>query len=275
MHVLHAIWGNNSKNEHKLYIWAESSVPFSADPKARKSKLHPFAASKDDLKELIGSFSTNFICESAEIEKRTFTLPSSKKRPVPSPWLILDEEYSNATELASWDITTLTLDPYLAFDFLLRLPRKSHGSIVFGDSLRFLAEMAKFSLELITKQKFAPSIKEVKQKGSVDFKAVWKAIIEEADIQRVNLLSDAMPPYCRSLQNEKRTSLEIVTSFVNEVTDAFIKKSLSHTLLISRRSKSLARQWITALSTDEPIFLKASDKALYRAKKKGRNCVSK
>lgn len=262
MHVLHAIWGNNSKNENKLYIWAESSAPFSADPKARKSKLHPFAASKNDLKELIGSFSTNFICESAEIEKRTFTLPSSKKRPVPSPWLILDEEHINATELASWDITTLTLYPYLAFDFLLRLPRKSHGRIVFGDSLRFLAEMAKFSLELLTQQKFAPSIKEVKQKGSVDFKAVWKTIIEEDDIQRINLLSDAMPPYCRSLQNEKRTSLEIVTSFVNEVTDTFIKKSLSHASLISRRSKSLARQWITALSTDKPVFLKASNKEL-------------
>ena len=43
------------KNENKLYIWAESSALFSTDPKARKSKLHPFAASKDDLIEVVES----------------------------------------------------------------------------------------------------------------------------------------------------------------------------------------------------------------------------
>ncbi len=261
MQVLHAIWGRNSKKENKLYIWAESPSSYSTEKGAgkRKSKLHPFTVSKDELKELIRGFSRDSIGDGTGFEKKTFLLPTSKKTPVPSPWLVLDEEHINATEIASWDIVTLTLDPFLAFDFLLRLPRKAHGSIVFADSLYFWAEAVKFSLELITKQKFVPSIK---KDGSTKFKAVWEPVIEEDDIQRMDLLSDVMPPSCKSLQNEQRTSLEVITSFVNEMVDVFIRKSLSHTSFAPRRrSKVIARQWLTALSTDGST-LKASDKEL-------------
>lgn len=261
MQVLHVVWGRNSNKENKLCIWAECSFSYSNKDGVdkRKSKLHPFTVSKDELKELIRGFSKDSIGDSTGFEKKTFLLPTSKEAPAPSPWLVLDEENIKATEIASWDIVTLTLDPFLAFNFLLQLPQKAHGSIVIADSLYFWAEVAKFSLELITKQKFTPSIK---KDGSTKFKAVWKPVFEGDDIQRMDLLSDIMPPSCKSLQNEQRTSLELITSFVNEMVDIFIRKSLSHTSFAPRRrSKVIASQWLAALSTDEST-LKASDKEL-------------
>jgi len=115
MQVLHAVW-----DKGKLYLWAESStLPLSApahhgrQPKLKKSKsrAHPFALAGDELREVIESISGHLICEYAGFETKTFLLPSAQKGPLPSPWLIREDEkdYSadKATGLAGWDIGIL------------------------------------------------------------------------------------------------------------------------------------------------------------------------
>ena len=263
MQVLHAVW-----DKDKLYLWTESSTlpavaPLSRGrkPKKPKIKAHPFSLAGAELREVIESIPDKTILK---FETKTILLPSAQNGPLPSPWLIREEDYNveKAAGLAGWNIETLTFDdPYLAFDFLLGLPEQPPHGFAFGSSLRFWIEVAKFSLELIAREQFIPSIKAGKQ----DFRAAWVAVITEEDSERVRTLSEAMPPSCRAFQDKEESQMlsptDLVLSFVNRTVDAFIRKSLASTSLIpprrGRRPKvvPLSEQWLYALSTDNPVLV--------------------
>lgn len=275
MLVLHAVW-----DKDRLYLWAESStLPVAAPrsrgrkPKKHKIKAHPLSLAGDELREVIESISDQTYLKSVKhldqtiikFETKTFLLPSTENGPLPSPWLIREGDYSveKATGLAGWNIETLTFDdPYLTFDFLLGLPEQPPHGFAFGSSLRFWIEVAKFSLELIAREQFIPSIKAGKQ----DFRvAAWEVVITEEDSERVRTLSEAMPPSCRAFSDKDKSpmssSTDMVLSFVNRTVDAFIRKSLASTsLLPPRRGRRpevlpLPEQWLQALSTDNPVLV--------------------
>ena len=258
MFVLHAIWDCD-----RLCLWAESSdLPLKAParrgrrPKNPKPITHPFALSGEALKEVIKD---TFGKTQSEIEKKTLLLPSTKKGPLPSPWLILYEDHSaeNSTGLAAWDIEALTFDPYSTFDLLIDMPIHSPHGLSFGDSLRFWNETAKFSLEFITKQEFIPVIKANN--------ALWTAVINEEDQKRVKTLSNMMPPSCRAFfihkddesHPQSQSPYDLVKSFIDQTVDAFVKKSLTFTSLLpphrGRQPKvtPLLQQFIKALSSEK------------------------
>jgi len=263
MQVLHAVWDGNKGG---LFLWAESSTMPTAVPKSRgrkpkkpKIKTHPFALPATELRELIGDISDKTCLKSAKFEKRTFLLPSTQKGPLPSPWLIREDEddygTDKATGLAGWNIEALLFEPYSAFNFLVGLPEQPSRGFAFGSSLRFWIGAAKFSLELIARQQFTPSIKV----GEHDFRAAWEAVITEEDSERVQALVEAMPPSCRAFSDKDKSQLlspaGLVLSFVNQTVDAFIRESLASTSLLpprrGRRPKvvPLLEQWLSALST--------------------------
>ena len=257
MQVLHAAWDGD-----RFYLWAESStMPMTAprtrgrEPKKPKPRTHPFSLAGNELKAVFVDFYDEKLPDQTALETKTFLLPSTQKGPLPSPWLIREEDYSadKATGLASWDIETLIFEPQLAFVFLLGLPEQPTHGVAFGSSLRFWLEVAKFSLELITRQQFAPAIREAE--GA--FQAAWAVVITGEDEERVHMLSEAMPAICRALSTKDEIApIEQVSSFVNQMADAFIRNSLdSSTLLPSRRGRRpkvvpLPEQWLKALSTD-------------------------
>ena len=123
MQALHAVW-----NEERIILWAESSTLPLSPPKTRgrkpkkpKPRAHPFALSGYELREVIRNLSEQTALKS---ETKALLLPSTQKGPLPSPWLIREEDYSTekATELLGWNIETLSFEtPNLAFEFLLGL----------------------------------------------------------------------------------------------------------------------------------------------------------
>ncbi len=261
MQVLHAVW-----DKEGLFLWAESSVLPTAVPRSRgrkpkkpKIKTHPFALPATELRELIGRISDKTCFKFARVEKRTFLLPSTRKGPLPSPWLIREDEddydTDKATGLTEWNIETLFFEPYSAFDFLLGPPEQPPRGFAFGSSLRFWIEAAMFSLELIARQQFMPAIKV----GEHDFRAAWEAVITEEDSERLHALAGAMPPSCQAFSDKDKSQLlspaDMVLSFVNQTVDAFIRESLASTSLLpprrGRRPKvvPLLEQWLYALST--------------------------
>ena len=267
MEVLHAIWGCNTENKNRLHMWAESSRSFSIkkNETVKKQKLHPFAASKNELEELIDDFSLHIDANSIRFEKIKIRLPAHNKKPVPSPWLLLDEDPINATSIDTWNVTTSTLNPFQSFNALLKMPQKINGNIVVGDSFYFWAEVAKFVLDLIIKQKFIPSI--IKDESG-NYVALWQPVFEDDDKQRIRLFSTVIPPSCCSLHNENRSPYEIITSFINEVIDAFIRKTLSSLSLARyKQSKDVARDWMVSLSTGNPM-LKTSGTTMVSFSKK-------
>ncbi|MEA1870461.1 MAG: SNF2 helicase-associated domain-containing protein, partial [Euryarchaeota archaeon] len=261
MQVLHAIW-----NGDELCLWAEASaLPLTAPPrrgrppKNPKPRTHPFSLPADMLSEIVES---NFGHTPSGIGTVPLLLPSTQRGPLPSPWLVREEEYDhgNATALAGWNVETLIFDPGGAFDLLLDLPARPHRGTAFGSSLRFWTEAALFSLALITEEQFIPTIRE-----NV---AVWTAVIAGDDVERMHTLADAMPAYCRALIIWKDGSpcaqdtppRLMIRSFIDRTVDVFVRRSLESISLIpprrGRRPKitPMPERFLSALSTWDPAI---------------------
>jgi len=274
MQVLHAIWDTG-----RLHLWAESSaLPLTVPPrrgrppKKAKPKAHPFSLPGNVLRDVIVD---TFGGTPSAIATGTFLLPSTRKGPLPSPWLILEDDCvsEKATTLSAWNIEMLVFDAHHAFDLLLGLPAHPPHGIAFGGTLGFLIEAAIFSLELIAREQFVPAIK-----GNA---AVWKAVISGDDLERVHTLAEAMPPACRAFAPQDDDGLEaaaqsqspsstsppshssslppsprdLIMSFIDLTVDAFVRRSLESTsLLPPRRGRRpavtpLPQQFLTALSS--------------------------
>ena len=278
MIVMHAMWDDSKRAG--LSVWAESSsLPIHVprhrgrQPKRPKPRQHPFALTHDTLMEAAGKLSGSWVSETAGSDVRTVLLPSASGGPLPSPELILEEERGDekSTGLMPWKVVTLTLDPRLALRFLLSLPKEPPHGAAYGSSLRFWAEAAKFSLEMMARQCFAPTVQETHENGTASFRASWELALAEEDDERMHRLSQMMPPICRAFtapdERDSALPLEIVSHFLNRTVDAFVRGSLSSTELLSpRRGRRpryvpLPEQWLRALSSDDPT-LTASAKEL-------------
>jgi SNF2 family DNA or RNA helicase len=264
--VLHALWDNVGVG--RLRVWAESSALPLTFPEASgkpKTQIHPFTLAQEPLLEAISNLAGNLLVKNGGTEVLALRLPSTTNGPLPSPELVLQEAVSQRSkvEFRWWDVVTLMFEPSSALDFLLALPSEHAYSVIFGDSLRFWAEAAKFVLELITRQCFAPALHETQRGGMITCRAAWEAVLSPEDMRRVQHLVQAMPPVCWAFvpPGEKNVSLlqEFVLHFLNHVIDAFVRESLASTSLLPTAGlraravgKSLPEQWLRALSNDDP-----------------------
>lgn len=255
MIVLHSLWDNH--NQLQL-CWAESSIVPKRRGRSAKLRPHPFAMTGRPLMEAVARVSKVPVGRSTMPLELPILLPSTSRGPLPSPELLRETPTPNADEitLKPWHIIPLALGPDVALDFLISLPEKPPHGVAFGSSLRFWTEVAKFSLELVSRQCFVPTIKEDKHYHTTNCRAVWEVVIGEEDARRVQLLAKSMPPICRALAPPEGKSSpspsELVFSFLNQTIDAFIRKSLSSTPLLpprrGRQPVSLPEQWLRALS---------------------------
>jgi len=278
MLVLHAIWDAN-----RLYLWAESSAlpaslptPRGRPPKRPKPKPHPFSVPGMMLQEEV---ETIFGQTPTGIETKAFLLPGAKRGPLPSPWLIREDSTSEERlGLSPWNVDALAFDPLFALDLLLDLPVSPPHGIVFGNSLRFWIEAARFALELIAREQFAPTLR--------DGRAHWMPVTDEEDRRRVHMLSKAMPPSSRAFEpdsgrrskggsrggdgpspssssSSSSSPRSLVTSFIDRTLDAFVRHALREVRLDpstrGRRPKTtpLSCQFLQAL-TGEDSALEAS-----------------
>ena len=258
MHTLHAIWDTDN-----VHIWAESSsLPLNLPPRRGrkpdkpKPQKHPFTLPADDLENLIKDV---FGKISYTNDMVTLLLSSTRKGPFPSPQLILDDyNPEEIRDLLPWNIETLALDPYQAFNLLLDLPISLPTGIASGSSLGFWQEVASFTLELITKESFVPRIKEDK--------AVWMGVITDRDSERLILLNCAMPPISRALissEGGEPYPRTLLMSFIDKTLDAFIRESLSSISLLpprhGRRPKitPLMHRFAPASGLNRPRMIKS------------------
>lgn len=259
MIVLHGLW-----EKGELHLWAESSDPAPVanrgrSRRAKELRHHPFALGDDALLQSLGNLSERAITEGAVSALKTVLLPSTRTAPLPSPELVMGNGTCGRDEivLSPWDIRTLALGAASALDFLIALPSTAPRGIAFGSSLRFWAEVAKLTLELLARQCFLPALKKDERGKRRSFQAIWVALISEGDAQRIQVLANSMPPVCRALPHADRPPLpsDLVSSFVNEAIDAFVRASLASSPLLPRRSvqaMSLPEQWLRALYSDDP-----------------------
>jgi len=274
MHALHALWKSDASGA--LHLWGETSEkPAPAKkPRGRQAKIpkplpHPFAVNDRKLKELIAEISGSLIAESVSFDKLALRLPSTNDLPAPSPQLIRDQDEPPSTleALKTWHVPSAVFEPDMALDFLLALPNQSTPAIAFGASLRYWAEVAKFAIELITRQGFFPLVMEEKN-AAKSYRAAWSVYLSEADFTRAETLAKAMPPICRAASSEESPApLKVVLHFLNQTTDNFVRQQLSANQIFTKSSARrrenlpLPEAWLQALSSRDPV-LTASQAAM-------------
>ncbi len=262
----------------KLHIWVETSSLAKVAPRSTgttktkkdpNKQLHPFALSNPLL--LVATMEDLGLPTPKSTENGTLILrlPSTAQRPQPSPELILesDDRDTRPTEFMWWKVATLPLSSKQALDFLLALPNDPPRGVTFGSDLRFWTEAANFAFELITRQCYAPALREVPHDSATHYQAEWEAVCTGEDDERLYLLSTLMPPLCWAYlaPDERHHSLpqDMLTHFLNQTIDARIRESLSAVkLLPSGRNRRTAtrpveEQWLQALATTDST-IKAS-----------------
>lgn len=258
MIILHAIWASDAT----LKIWGEDSALPARSPKRKplrsKAKTpppHPFASDIEWLRE--GVSQINPAMDNTSESGLTLLLPSVGDAPVSSPYMFRDEEIATGDKirLASWSVPALALAPLEALDFLLSLTTGNPPGILIGESLRFFAEAAKLSLELVARGRAIPEM----VKRDRQFIAVWRAVADnEDDAQRVRSLARAMPASCRaeSIDGDMKGRIpsDILNDLIERIVDAEIRRSLGDNPLVAeprRRAKKrdAGHAWLAALTS--------------------------
>jgi len=251
MQVLHSLWDTET-----FYIWAESSaLPLSSAGKSdnRKKKhpsSHPFALPGLELKDLLQDI-IPWSGEGCRVEEPALLLPASKSGPLPSPWLLCEDYLSEKPSLlGAYSVPALGLAPGSAFDLLLDMPTHPPSGTAYADSLLFWSQLALLSLELVSREQFVPAIRKSR--------ALWKAVIDEPDQERLNIFIRSLPPSCLGLQpGPMATPSRLVHSFVNIAVNALVHSSLDEvSLLPARRGRKpknvpLPDQFLSALTGQE------------------------
>ena len=266
MIVLHGIWGRAEDSKWYFYLWGETSVDNDKAViiKQRFSFRHPFNASNEELHKVAkvtSSFST------IELVLPTF---KKQKKPQPSTPLLGQVEYGNQLRLNKWVVDCLVIDSADAMIYLKNIDEHlDNHDISYGDDLVFWSEVAKFSLDLLIRQRFIPSIQFSEHLLHDDnrrrkYWATWVPIINDIkDSHRLKLLEESMPPVCRALNSRilpRQLLLNVLQSSIDGSIRRFLQEERQKILndivaeKVSDDYHGIDIEWLEALlSTDMEI----------------------
>ena len=172
--------------------------------------------------------------------------------------------------LQPWRVEGFCLNPSEAVKFLAAVPlNATNGEDAFlGGDLRFWSQVARWSLDLISRCKFLPTIG---QQSDGAFAAKWQVLLDSAvDGTRLEKFSANMPLVCRTYQGEGEEELitnaqcpiyvdfpaepqELLLGFLNSTIDAQVRGMVgSQPAMEAKASASLpsaVRQWLQALTS--------------------------
>jgi len=201
---------------------------------------HPFAvashelgrrlvAQDADLKDLVG--------DGGALRLR---LPAAEGRPQPSERLatLLGSLPGDETmALAEFDVPCVRVEPVHAAPALMAIELAGtngggHAELLLGHSLRYWAAVGRFCIELLSDQRFIPSL--VRSDGRA-VRAVWQPWLHDPDTAaRLEALLAAMPAVARAAaerHNEDESAIDdqpwpILRDALVSMTDALVRRSL-------------------------------------------------
>jgi SNF2 family DNA or RNA helicase len=174
-------------------------------------------------------------------------------------------ESATVQYLQPWQVEGLFLTPNEALKFLISLPQNitDEQNELLGGDLRFWSQIARWSLDLISRCKFLPGIT---QNIQGDYISNWQALLDSSiDNSRLDKFSQLMPLSSRMYQiDEKDNSSPIYLNFpqepqklildcLNHLIDTQIRGKISslspaETRLITTLPVAI-RQWFQGLTT--------------------------
>ena len=260
--VLHAVWSRESR----LCVWGEDSrLPARAPRRGRPSakprpRAHPFACTLQDVAGALARVCPKLDPGAIVERDATVLLPSFNDGPQSSPHLLRAREDHVAAGrpdlLHPWVVSAANLAPADAVEVLLGLPVNDEPGAAVGDSLRFLAEVAKLALEMLARGRVLPSLVWRDNR----WLASWQPVtIDPGDAERMRLLVAAMPPLLRGevgLSEHGTPPEAIAADVLDALIDACARRFLPSGVLPGRgrrRSRSAIERWLAALTGKDTV----------------------
>ncbi|HBR77040.1 MAG TPA: ATP-dependent helicase [Cyanobacteria bacterium UBA11159] len=263
MAILHGTWITNEYEQY-LFIWGEMWRSMGAVGQGRQNRVlpHPLAMTETELTNFsrshnltIGSFSPasssgksgnrKANLSAHQWRKQIIALPTQKanNETLSSPLLstkVSGAEIDSLT-LELWEVTGICLTPLEAIKLLQSLPLGSFkaSDTYVGCELRFWSQIYRWSLDLLTRNKFLPGLE-----SQADDKVIacWEPLIDSAtDRARFAKFTQIMPSACRAyleMKNGKTSSnvelvsganflpnspQELILSFLKKIIDIQIR----------------------------------------------------
>jgi SNF2 family DNA or RNA helicase len=174
----------------------------------------------------------------ARLETLRLFLPTVDGHPLSS------SEGSEEAVLAPIEVCALALSPVDAMFHLLTLPPEEK----MGDDLRFWQLAARFTLELLARERYVPSINERNE-------AIWQPVLAGNDRNRFARMARAMPPVCRAigLNGHAPSATTVLESFLQATVDGLCRQSLqrwepSVPARVSQGNRAQAYMWLLSLA---------------------------
>jgi SNF2 family DNA or RNA helicase len=174
------------------------------------------------------------------------------------------EEVAKVQYLQPWQVNGFCLNSIDGIKFLTSLPQNvaNDEQAFIGEDLRFWSQIARWSLDLIARCKFLPTI----DNSNNSQLANWEALIDSAvDVSRLDKYSRLMPHSCRVYQTQSEDnypsinlpadSEELLRDFLNKTIDAQVRGMVNSLdapearLLASL--PSVVKQWLHSLTSDK------------------------
>ncbi|MBV9036420.1 MAG: hypothetical protein JO182_18170, partial [Acidobacteriaceae bacterium] len=233
MQILHA----GFRTPH-LLLWAESSIS-----EVNQRRAHPWDAGALPLAETLAAFEIR--TPYRDFQTTEVWLPSTNKAPVSSSPLIAEGPDNQSTKIASWQVTTVALQPAAAIRLLSACTDKEvlRPGTVAGADLAYWTAALRWAGALLVRQQFLPDL--LRENG--EFFARWRAAYTGRDDERRCQLAAAMPPAARALTPDIAADT-LLRAFTDTVIDEQVRRSLSAPQL---PSSGIHNRWLAALHTSD------------------------
>jgi len=239
MILLHAAWipAHGSRDDPALFLWGEETELPEEDPPFEPAEgTIPFLTPPREVRTRLSRVADGILYECAEQTSVEFLWPTLRRRPLPSRGV--GEQVRRSARFECWRVDGLTVPPADALLFLAGLPRRGLPPLEFGDTLRYWSEAATLALGLIARQRYIPTVFTLNDgAGRRQHVSRWQPVLSDPlDRQCADLLTEAMPPACRSIRTGTGLPGEtcrfqdpsaLLRGFLESVVDAAIRQVLA------------------------------------------------
>lgn len=264
------VWRRSSVDQGFLALPAEDVPP--------KIPSYPLAMTPAELTAYLQTLAQqqglNFSPDLAHSQECVLALPAELVKEVwqPCPSTV---PLTDTTALYPWRVTGMVLNPAITAQFLTALPlgQAATGDNFLGGDLRFWSQVARWSLDLLVRSKFLPTLRRLDNEA---WQADWQPLLDSAvDRARFKQFATALPTVCRMEQSlladseaetNHRTELAILRppepaailhQFLQQLMAAQIRSAIDleglATTLRAGLEPAIA-QWLTGLSSGVPLI---------------------
>ena len=204
MAILHGIWLTKNQQSSCLFIWGETWRRITEDDAGETAKImnNPYVITLYEVLKLFQEKIGIKLDNQQQLTTQTIAIPTklseSNQKLYPLNSATNFSEITEKLYFYPWQIEGICLAPSEAIKFLQSIPLGNVAESFVGADLRFWSHLARWSLDLLARCKFLPT---VEQQLNQQIFAIWQPLLDSAkDQTRLKNFALQIPLVCRTSQ---------------------------------------------------------------------------